>query len=226
MADGDRRMVSSLKRSLSEGGYVVDVALNGEHALWHATEFEYDAVVLESTLASLDGVQVARRLRERKPSTPILMLVARTDLVPGSHDHGSRAVADAYLVKPFQFTALTGQLSALTQVGADKRPPELRVGELRMRSATRQAWRADSELNLSPREFTLLGLFLAHSGQVLTRRQILDHVWGGSYDKAPNLVDQYVLYLRRKVDRPFAVHQIETVRGEGYRLRELPLPAV
>lgn len=223
VADGDRQVVSSLKHALSDDGHVVDVALYGEHALWHATEFDYDAVILDALLPGLDGVQVGLRLRERKPSTPILMLVSPDDLTP--RERGARAIADAYLTKPVDLMALTAQLSALTRVETEPRPHELRVGDLCMSPSTRRAWRGDSELTLSPREFALLKLFLAHPGEALTRQGILDSVWARHPNKAPNLVDQYVLYLRRKIDRPFGVHQLETVRGVGYRLRERPIPA-
>lgn len=213
-------MVSLLKHALSDDGYVVDVALSGEHALWHAIEFEYDAVVLDASLPGLDGVQVGLRLREQKPTVPLLMLVPAED---GSiQGRGARAIADAYTVKPVDLAVLTAQLSELTRVQSDPRLRELRVGDLRMRPATRQAWRGDRELALSPREFALLRLFLTHPGEALTRQAILEHVWARHHNKAPNLVDQYVLYLRRKIDRPFAVHQLETVRGVGYRLRERP----
>ena len=223
IADGDRGLVSSLKRDLGGEGHVVDVSLNGENALWHALEFDYDAVILEVMLPGMDGVQVARKIRDRKPSTPILMLVATADLT--HHEAALHVVGDGYVIKPFGFAALTAHLDAVTRVVTDQRPRQLRVGDLRMNVATRQAWRAESELNLSPKEFSLLRLFLTHPGQVLSRRQILEHVWARNHDKASNLVDQYVLYLRRKVDRPFVVHQIETVRGAGYRLRERPTSA-
>ncbi|HTK61700.1 MAG TPA: response regulator transcription factor [Pseudonocardia sp.] len=220
VAGGDRQVVSSLKHALGDDGYVVDVALNGEHALWHAIEFEYDAVILEARLPGLDGIQVGLRLREHKPAIPILVLLPEDDC--GAPGREARAIADAYMVEPVDLAVLTAQLSELTRVDADPRFRELRVGDLRMRPATRQAWRGDSELALSPREFALLRLFLTHPGKALTRQAILEHVWARHHNKAPNLVDQYVLYLRRKIDRPFAVHQLETVRGVGYRLREQP----
>lgn len=223
VADGDRRVVSSLKHALTEDGYVVDLALYGEHALWHLTEFGYDAVILDAQLSGLDGTSVGLRLRECKPLTPILMLVSSDD--PNTAEREALAVADAYATKPIDLPALTAQLSALTRVEPEPLPRQLRVGDLRMNPSTGRAWRGDSELALSPREFALLKLFLSHPGAALTRQDILDQVWARHPNKAPNLVDQYLLYLRRKVDRPFGVHQLETVRGVGYRLRERPKPA-
>ncbi len=223
IADGDRRTVSFLRQGLSEAGHTVDVALNGEHALWHGHEFDYDAVVLDLTLPGMDGIQVGLKLRERKPATSILMLVTSDDLSVRKAE--LRAVTDVLIVKPIELAHLTARLSAVNHLDPDPAPPELHVADLRMSPATRQAWRGDIELNLSPREFNLLELFLTHCGEVLNRRQILETVWARSHDKAPNLVDQYVLYLRRKIDRPFGVHQLETVRGAGYRLREHPTPA-
>ena len=216
IADGDRRIISSLKRGLGDAGYVVDVALNSEHVLWHVTEFDYDAVLLDGTLPGLDAMQIAVRLRDRNPWTPILALV---DLGDGSEaGRGMDAIADAHVVKPIAVTAVISQLGEVLRAAAQTRPPDLRVGDLRMKPATRQAWRGEVELSLSPREFTLLQVFLTYPGEVLTRQRILGLVWGSDYDKASNLVDQYVLYLRRKVDHPFAVRQIETVRKVGYRL--------
>jgi two-component system OmpR family response regulator len=220
IADGDRAFVSSLKRDLSGAGHIVDVAFSGENALWHALEFEYEAVILNVRLPGMNGVQVARTVREGKPSTPILMLVEATEL--SHHKSVLLAVGDGYVIKPFEFTALIGHLAVVTRSDAYQRPRLLRVGDLRMNLATRQAWRADIELNLSPREFALLRLFLTCPEQVLSRREILERVWARDHDKAANLVDQYVLYLRRKIDRPFGLRQLETVRGLGYRLRDCP----
>lgn len=222
VADGDRAAVSSLKRALTDEGYTVDVALNGEHALWHATEFDYDAVLLDEVLPILDGAQVATRLRARKPAMVILMLTSGDGDgdVDVDVDPCPETDADGDVVKPIDVKVLVARLRALIGTRTEPGPPQMQVGDLRMDPATRQAWRGDRELNLSPREFTFLRLLLTHPGQVLSRHQILDQVWARTDHKAPNLVDQYVLYLRRKIDRPFGVHQLETVRGIGYRLRE------
>lgn len=216
-------MAALLKRGLEEEGYAVDVAATGPDGLWHAQEFPYDTVLLDLMLPGMSGVEVCRRLRERRLWVPVLMLTAR-DAVP-DRVTGLDVGADDYLVKPFSFDELSARVRALIRRGAVERPTELRVADLRLDPATRRAWRGQVELELSTKEFALLRLFLSHPGQVLSRTRIRDHVWDYAYDGISNVVDQYVLYLRRKIDRPFRVEQLETVRGAGYRLREEPLPA-
>src|SRR3954464_13861120 len=216
VVEDELRMAALLKRGLQEDGYAVDVASSGPDAVWQATEFAYDAVLLDLMLPGMDGVEVCRQLRGAGRWVPVLMLTAR-DAVD-DRVRGLDAGADDYLAKPFSFAELSARVRALIRRGAIERPTELRVAALRRGPATRQAWRADTELDLSAKEFALLELFLRHPGEVLTRTRILEHVWDFAYDGVSNVVDQYVLYLRRKVDRPFGVEQLETVRGAGYRL--------
>jgi two-component system OmpR family response regulator len=219
VADDELRMAALLKRGLGDDGHTVDVALNGGDALWHAAEFTYDAVVLSVKLPGLDGGQVCQRLRESDSRTPVLMLTSRDS---GSDRlRGLDAGADAYLVKPFSYYQFTAQLTAMIRQRPSSRPAELRLGELRMDPATLRAWRGEVELNLTSKEFALLRLFLTYPGQALSRGQIYERVWDCAHHGSSNLVDQYVLYLRRKLDRPFGVRQLETVRGLGYRLREV-----
>ncbi len=213
-------MAALLKRGLEEDGYAVDVVSTGPDAVWQAGEFDYDAVVLDLMLPAMDGVQVCQELRSAGRWMPVLMLTAR-DAVE-DRVRGLDAGADDYLVKPFSFAELSARVRALIRRGAVERPTELHVADLRLDPATRRAWRGSIELELSTKEFALLELFLRHPGQVLTRTRILEHVWDFAYDGGSNVVDQYVLYLRRKVDRPFEVEQLETVRGAGYRLRTEP----
>ena len=217
-------MVSALKRALGGEGHVIDVALGGEHALWHASEFDYDAILLDLGLPGRGGIPVGQQLRDRQPWIPILMLVTHDDLA--AHERDLWAITDNFVLKPIALPELTAQLGALTYLRADLRPRDIQVGDLRMRPATRQAWRGATELNLAPREFALLQLFLTQPGKVLNRAQILESIWARNHGGAPNLVDQYVLYLRRKIDRPFGVRQLETIRGIGYRLREFPTPSL
>ncbi len=152
---------------------------------------------------------------------PVLMLTARVELQ--ERVRGLDSGADDYLAKPFSFDELFARLRALIRRGAQERPAVLQVGDLRLDPATRHVWRGEVELDLSPKEFSLLELFLRHPGHVLTRTRILEHAWDYAYDGGSNVVDQYVGYLRRKVDRPFGLTQLETVRGVGYRLRSNPL---
>ncbi|HTK65824.1 MAG TPA: response regulator transcription factor [Pseudonocardia sp.] len=222
VVEDELRMAALLKRGLTEEGYAVDVASTGTEALWHATEFDYDAVLLDVLLPEMSGIEVCRQLRERKRWMPVLMLTARDAI--SDRVRGLDVGADDYLVKPFSFDEMSARVRALIRRGAVERPSELRVGGLRLDPAARRAWRGDVELELSTKEYALLRMFLSHPGQVLTRSQILEHVWDYAYDGGSNVVDQYVLYLRRKIDRPFGVQQLDTVRGAGYRLREQPQP--
>jgi two-component system, OmpR family, response regulator len=220
VVEDEVRTAALLRRGLSEAGYSVDLAVDGPDAVWRASEFSYDAVVLDVMLPGFDGIEVCRRLRSSGRWAPVLMLTARDDLA--ARVRGLDSGADDYLAKPFSFDELFARLRALIRRGAPERPALLQCGDLKLDPATRQAWRGESELALSPKEFALLELFLRHRGQVLTRTRILEHVWDYAYDGASNVVDQYVSYLRRKIDRPFGAAQLETVRGVGYRLRAAP----
>jgi len=220
VVEDELRMAALLKRGLTEEGYAVDVASTGPDALWHAAEFTYDAVLLDVMLPDMDGIEVCRQLRERKQWVPVLMLTARDAI--SDRVRGLDVGADDYLAKPFSFDELSARVRALIRRGAVERPTELEVADLRLDPATRRAWRGDMELELSTKEYALLRLFMSHPGQVLTRGEILEHVWDYAYNSSSNVVDQYVLYLRRKIDRPFHLHQLDTVRGAGYRLREQP----
>jgi two-component system, OmpR family, response regulator len=217
VVEDDVRTAGLLRRGLAEAGYAVDIAPDGPDAIWRATEFGYDVVILDVLLPGLDGFEVCRRLREAGCWAPVLMLTARHQ--PDDRVRGLDSGADDYLTKPFSFDELVARLRALLRRGAPERPALIQVGGLRLDPATRQVWRGEAELDLSAQEFALLELFMRHPGEVLTRTRILDHAWDYGADTMSNVVDQYVGYLRRKIDRPFGVAQLETVRGAGYRLR-------
>jgi len=217
VGEDEVRMAGLLRRALNEEGHAVDVAVDGPQGLWLATENEYGAIVLDVMLPGMDGFQLCRRLRESGAWAPVLMLTARdgvTDRV-----RGLDAGADDYLVKPFSLLELAARLRALARRDGRARPPVLAEGDLRLDPASKQAWRDGTELHLSPKEYSLLEFFLRHPGQVLTRSAIIEAVWDFAYDGGSNVVDQYVNYLRRKIDAPFGRHDLETVRGMGYRLR-------
>jgi two-component system, OmpR family, response regulator len=218
VVEDEVRMARLLKRGLEEEGHAVDVAADGPEGLWMATENGYAAIVLDLMLPGFDGVELCRKLRAQGVWVPVLMLTAR-DAV-GDRVRGLDAGADDYLVKPFSLLELAARLRALARRDDRARPAVLSVGDLCLDPATKQAWRGKAELQLSPKEFSLLELFLRHPGSVLTRSQIIESVWDFAYDAGSNVVDQYVAYLRRKVDIPFGLHDIETVRGMGYRLRQ------
>jgi len=214
--EDETRMARLVKRALEEEGHAVDLALNGMDGVWLATENPYGAIVLDVMLPDFDGFEACRRLRAQDVCAPVIMLTARDSV--GDRVRGLDAGADDYLVKPFSLMELAARLRALARRGARPRPALLAAGDLKLDPAAKRAWRAGTELRLSPKEFALLELFLRHPGDVLTRSQIIEAVWDFAYDGGSNVVDQYVNYLRRKVDAPFGRHDIETVRGMGYRL--------
>jgi two-component system OmpR family response regulator len=217
VVEDEVRMAGLLERALREEGHAVDVAIDGREGLWLATENAYGAIVLDVMLPGLDGFQLCSRLRESGRWAPVLMLTAR-DAV-GDRVRGLDAGADDYLVKPFSLLELAARLRALARRDDQSRSVVLTEGDLKLDPAAKRAWRAGTELRLSPKEFSLLELFLRYPGRVLTRSQIIEELWDFAYGGGSNVVDQYVNYLRRKIDVPFGRHDIETVRGMGYRLR-------
>jgi two-component system OmpR family response regulator len=217
VVEDDPKMAALIGRGLREDGVATDVAGTGEDALWMAGATEYDALVLDVLLPGIDGFETCRRLREDGVWTPILMLTARDtveDRVRGL-DQG----ADDYLTKPFSLAELLARLRALGRRGPVQRPSVLEVGDLRLDPATQQVWRGDREIHLSPKELALLEAFMRRPGAVLSQYQLLEHAWDYDYENRSNVVEVYVRYLREKIDRPYGVRSIETVRGAGYRLR-------
>jgi two-component system, OmpR family, response regulator len=217
VVEDEPKMAALLRRGLIEDGYSADVAGTGEDALRMARAVPYDAIVLDVMLPGLDGFDVCRQLRSSGVWSPILMLTARD----GVNDRviGLDTGADDYLTKPFSFAELLARLRALTRRGLSERRTVLEVGSLRMDPATRQVWRRDVQLELSTKEFALLETFMRRPGHVLSRVDLLDHAWDYSYESRSNVVDVYVGYLRAKIDRPFGLRSIETLRNAGYRLR-------
>jgi two-component system, OmpR family, response regulator len=217
VVEDELKMASLIRRGLAEEGYAADVARTGEDAIWMAQATPYDAIVLDLMLPGRNGVEVCKTLRENGVWSPILMLTARD----GVEDRvaGLDSGADDYLSKPFSFAELLARLRALTRRGPTERPAVLEVGTLRLDPARRQAWRGDTSIDLSAKEFSLLETFMRRPGEVLTRLDLLDHAWDFAYENKSNVVDVYVRYLRGKIDRPFGLDSLETVRGVGYRLR-------
>jgi two-component system OmpR family response regulator len=217
VVEDELKMAALIRRGLAEEGYAADVARTGEDAIWMAQATPYDAIVLDLMLPGRNGFEVCKTLRENGVWSPILMLTARDgvdDRVTGL-DSG----ADDYLTKPFSFAELLARLRALTRRGPTERPAVLEVGSLRLDPARRQAWRGDTSIDLSAKEFSLLETFMRRPGEVLTRLDLLEHAWDFAYENKSNVVDVYVRYLRGKIDRPFGLESLETVRGVGYRLR-------
>jgi two-component system, OmpR family, response regulator len=214
------KMQGLLRRGLQEGGYAVDAVSDGASAVHQATEADYDAILLDVMLPGMDGFDVLRRLREIECWTPVLMLTAR-DSVP-DRIRGLDDGADDYLVKPFAFSELLSRVRAVIRRGRPARPVVLRCGTLALDPATRTTMVGDTGVALSPREFAVLEMLLDRRGAVVTRTELLDHVWDSSYDGVSNVVDVYVRSLRDKIDRRFGVQLIHTVRGAGYRVADSP----
>jgi two-component system OmpR family response regulator len=216
VVEDEERLADSLRRGLERDGFAVDVAGNGTDGLWMAQENAYDAIVLDLMLPGVNGFQICRRLREADVWTPILVLTAKEGELDEAEalDTG----ADAYLTKPFSHVVLVAHLRALLRRGARARPAMLVAGDLRLDPSSRRCWRGDEEIALTAREFSVLEYLARQAGDVVSKRDILDHVWDDDFQGDPNIVEVYVRYLRRKIDLPFDRQAIETVRGSGYRL--------
>src|ERR1035438_7758564 len=217
VVEDEPRMARLLKRALEEEGHAVDIAGDGPDGLWMATENPYAAIVLDVMLPGFDGFELCKRLREAGMWAPVLMLTARDEI--GDRVRGLDSGADDYLVKPFSLLELAARLRALARRDDRRRPAVLAEGDLKLDPASKRAWRAGTEIELSPKEFSLLEFFLRNPGSVLTRSQIIEAVWDFAYDGTSNVGEHQVKQLRRKVDGPFARNDIQTVRGMGYRLR-------
>jgi two-component system, OmpR family, response regulator len=217
VVEDDVKMAAAIRRGLRFEGVVVDLAGGGEEAIRRVGATEYDAVLLDVMLPDIDGFETCRRLRRQGVWVPILMLTAR-DAVE-DRVRGLDTGADDYLTKPFSLAELLARLRALARRGPVERPAVLEVGDLRLDPATHEVWRGEHRIELSAREFGLLEVFMRRAGQVLTQLQLLEAAWDLGYEQRSNVVEVYVRYLREKIDRPFGLRSIETVRGVGYRLR-------
>jgi two-component system OmpR family response regulator len=218
VVEDEVKMAALIRRGLAEDGFAADVATNGEEALVMAGSTAYDAIVLDVMLPGIDGFETCRALREDGVWAPVLMLTARGAV--GDRVAGLDGGADDYLTKPFSFAELLARLRALIRRGQSERPTVLEVDDLRLDPATRQVSRGEVEIALSAKEFALLEAFMRRPGRVLTRLQLLEQAWEYDYEHRSNVIEVYVRYLRRKVDKPFGTQSIETVRGAGYRLRK------
>jgi two-component system, OmpR family, response regulator len=216
VVEDEKKLATSLKRGLEADGFAVDVALDGNDGLWMATEHAYDAIVLDIMLPGINGYRLCGLLRTERNWTPILMLTAKD----GDLDEAEAldTGADDFLRKPFSHVVLVARLRALLRRGQPERPVELVAGDLRIDPRQRQCWRRGEEIELTPREFSVLEYLMVNTGNVVSKRDVLDHVWDYDFGGDPNIVEVYVRHLRRKIDEPFGVTSIQTVRGSGYRL--------
>jgi two-component system OmpR family response regulator len=214
VVEDEAKLARALRRGLEAEGYAAETAADGQQALRQALQAGYDAIVLDVMLPPPDGLAVCRRLRAAGDAAPVLLLTAR-DTVP-DRIAGLDAGADDYLVKPFAFGELLARLRALLRRCPADRAPVLAVGDVRLDPATHQVTRAGVPVPLSAREFALLEYLMRRPGQVVPRTTLRDHVWNNRYDPLSNVVDVYVGYLRRKLERPFGRPFIRTERGVGY----------
>ncbi|MGO4258671.1 response regulator transcription factor [Marmoricola sp. RAF53] len=220
LVEDETPLAAALQEGLKREGHTADVACDGAEGLWYAEENEYDVIVLDLMLPVVNGFQVCRRLRELDDWTPVLMLTARD----GDRDmvEGLDAGADDYVTKPFSFEVLLARLRSLARRNVTERPTVMRVSDLEMDPASRRASRQGDELVLTTREFAVLEMLMRNKGAVVSKQQLLGAIWGFDFDGDPNILEVYIGRLRRKVDKPYDVDSIETVRGSGYRLRVEP----
>jgi two-component system OmpR family response regulator len=213
VVEDETRLASALQRGLQAEGFAVDLAHDGPNGLELARHGGYDAMILDIMLPGLSGYRVVQALRAERNWVPVLMLSAKD----GEYDmaDGLDCGADDYLTKPFSYVVLLARLRALLRRGAPERPSVLQVGDLSLDPARRRVARGGEEITLTAREYALLEYFMRRPGEVVSKTELLDHVWDASIDTAPNAVEVYVGYLRRKLGRDW----LETVRGAGYRLR-------
>ncbi|MFI6480846.1 response regulator transcription factor [Nonomuraea sp. NPDC050663] len=215
VVEDERRMAAALQRGLQAEGFAVDLAHDGEQGLHMARVGDYDVVVLDIMLPRLSGYNVCKQLRAEENWVPILMLSAKD----GEYDmaDGLDLGADDYLTKPFSYVVLVARLRALLRRDAGRRPAVLAAGDLTLDPARRRVQRGEEPVELTPREFALLEYLMRRHDEVVSKSEILEHVWD-TFDTDPNVVEVYVGYLRRKIDAPFGRGALQTVRGAGYRL--------
>jgi DNA-binding response OmpR family regulator len=216
LVEDERALAETIRRGLTNEGFVVDVAHDGVSGQWMATENPYDVIVLDIMLPGRNGYDVLRNIRELLIWTPALMLTAKD----GEYDQTDafELGADDYLTKPFSFIVLVARLRALVRRGAPVRPVTLTVGDLLLDPNTRIVSRGGQRITLTAKEFAVLQFLMRHPEDVLSKAEILDNAWDHAFDGSDNIVEVYIGYLRKKIDVAFGVQSLETVRGMGYRL--------
>jgi DNA-binding response OmpR family regulator len=218
VVEDEVRLAAGIRAGLEADGFAVDVAHDGTDGLWRAREQSYDAIVLDLMLPGMNGFRVCAALREADVWSPILVLTAKD----GEWDEVEAldTGADDFLTKPFSHAVLVARLRAMMRRAPRARPAVLEAGDLRVDPARRRAWRGADPLELTPNELAILEYLLRRRGDVVSKRDVLDHVWDDDFEGDPNIVEVYVGRLRNKIDRPYGRHAIETVRGSGYRLAD------
>jgi two-component system, OmpR family, response regulator len=216
IVEDDPKLGPVLVRGLATDAIAADLVTTGREAIVRAGATDYTVIVLDVMLPDLDGFQVCRALREDNTFAPVLMLTARDAI--DDRVQGLDSGADDYLVKPFSFVELLARVRAMSRRGPIQRTVMLEVGDLKLDSARHQVWRGDTPVDLSRKEYAILEALMRHAGDVLSRFDLLEQVWGYDYENRSNIVEVYIRYLREKIDRPFGRHTLQTVRGVGYRV--------
>ena len=216
VVEDEVNLANAVADGLRAEGYDVEISHDGNDGLWRAQEGQFDAIILDIMLPGMNGYRVCDTLRTGGVWTPILMLTAKD----GEYDEaeGLDTGADDYLTKPFSLVVLLARLRALIRRGTTVKPEKMRIGELELDPASRECHRGPEAIQLTPREFALLEALAARPYEVVTKQELIDRVWGLDYFGPANIVEVYIGYLRKKVDRPFSTDSIQTVRGVGYRL--------
>jgi len=216
VVEDERHLAGGIKRGLEAEGFAVDIALDGLDGLERANHGDYDAIVLDIMLPGMNGYKVCSTLRDGGNWTPIIMLTAKDGELDEAEalDTG----ADDFLSKPFSYIVLVARIRALLRRGGRERPSVLEVGDLRLDPAAHRVWRADVEITLTPRQFSLLEYLMRKAGEVVSKAEILEHVWDYAFEGDPNIVEVYIRHLRKRIDEPFGRNAIQTVRLVGYRL--------
>lgn len=216
LVEDDKKIATAVKRGLEAEGFAVEVAFDGDHGYWLATEGAYDLIVLDIMLPGRNGYRICGDLRSAGNWTPILMLTAKA----GDLDEAEAldTGADDYLTKPFSFAVLVSRVRALLRRTTGRNPVPVAAGDLRIDPGQRRAWRGDEEVPLTSRQFDVLEFLMRRAGQVMSKVEILNGVWEYDFEGDPNIVEVYIRRLRTRIDEPFERNAIETVRGAGYRL--------
>jgi DNA-binding response OmpR family regulator len=221
VVEDEIKITRFIKKGLEMEQYTVETAYDGEEALEKAEINNYDLIIMDIMIPKIDGIETTRRLRDAKVETPIIMLTAKDTV--DDRVKGLDAGADDYLVKPFAFDELVARIRALLRREKSVKSTELKIGDLTLNPATHEVFRGDKEIQLSSKEYRLLDYMMRRPGQVCTRTMIGEHIWGYNFTDDSNVIDVYISYLRKKIDKGFIHKLIHTVRDVGYKIQDKTL---